>query len=171
MIHIHGRQITAVFFRNIIFGIEDSLVSTVGLISGIVAGGVSKQTIILTGMVLIFVEALSMAIGSMVSEQSAEEYIERAEVPIRSSVIAGGLMFISYFFSGFVPLLPYLVFERSIAIWVSIGCTLGSLAVLGFVSARYARVHPFKHSLRMTLFGGTAIAAGMVVGSFIQTLL
>ena len=39
----------AFFIRNFIFGVEDSLVSTVGLLSGVVVGGVSKDAVVLVG--------------------------------------------------------------------------------------------------------------------------
>jgi hypothetical protein len=39
------------YVRNIVFGISDSLVSTVGLLSGIDVSGTSRQIIILTGIV------------------------------------------------------------------------------------------------------------------------
>jgi len=64
----------AVYVRNFVFGVEDSLVSTVGLLSGIASAGASTATIFLTGTVLIFVEAFSMAVGSYLSEESVEEY-------------------------------------------------------------------------------------------------
>src|SRR3989338_4103836 len=50
-------QRTIVYIRNLIFGVEDSLVSTVDLLSGVAAAGVPRSVIFLTGVVLIFVEA------------------------------------------------------------------------------------------------------------------
>ena len=52
------------YYRNFVFGVEDSLVSTVGLLSGISIAGVTNKTIIMTGVILIFVEAVSMGAGS-----------------------------------------------------------------------------------------------------------
>ena len=42
--------------RNFTFGVEDSLVSTVALLAGIAIANVETKTIVLTGIVLIFVE-------------------------------------------------------------------------------------------------------------------
>lgn len=85
------------YVRNFIFGVEDSLVSTVGLLSGIAIADVGRSTILLTGMVLIFVEAVSMAAGSFLSESSAENYASKHESPLRLSVPASAIMFFSYF--------------------------------------------------------------------------
>lgn len=59
--------------REIVFGMEDSLVSTLGAITGIAAGTGSKFMVILSGIVLIFVEAVSMTAGSYLSSKSAHE--------------------------------------------------------------------------------------------------
>ncbi|MFH1632147.1 MAG: VIT1/CCC1 transporter family protein [bacterium] len=63
--------------REIVFGLEDSLVSTLGAITGIAAGTGSTYIVVLSGVVLIFAEAVSMAAGSYLSSKSAHEVYER----------------------------------------------------------------------------------------------
>ncbi len=157
------------YIRNFIFGVEDSLVSTVGLLSGIAAADVPGKTIFLTGMVLIVVEALSMGIGSLLSESSAEEYTARRGISMRRSVRGGTIMFVSYFFAGFVPLLPYLFLATAAALPVSIGASLVALFLLGSVSALKYHARAMRSGLRMLILGGIAIAAGVAVGGFLKT--
>ncbi len=65
--------------REVVFGLEDSLVSTLGAVSGVAVGSGQADTVILTGVVLVCVEALSMAAGSYLSSKSTTElYTERA---------------------------------------------------------------------------------------------
>src|SRR3989338_159296 len=97
------------YFRNFIFGVEDSLVSTVWLLSGVAIAGVPRTTILLTGLVLIFVEAFSMAAGSFLCEYSAEGYVSGVDSPTKSNLISGVIMFFSYLVSGFIPLSSYLI--------------------------------------------------------------
>lgn len=78
----------SLIIRNFVFGVEDSLVSTVGLLAGIAFAGVEAKTVVLTGAVLIFVEAFSMGVGSLLSEQSVEQYEEKKEVSLISGVIS-----------------------------------------------------------------------------------
>ncbi len=59
--------------REIVFGLEDSLVSTVGAVSGIAVGSGDRYVVILAGIVLVAVEAVSMAAGSFLSSKSAAE--------------------------------------------------------------------------------------------------
>ena len=156
----------ATYVRNFIFGVEDSLVSTVGLLSGVAAAGLSKHDIFLTGIVLLFVEAFSMGVGSFLSEESAEEYVGNK----KSFSLHGALiMFFSYFAAGFIPLAPYLMFDINKAFVSSVTLSLLALFLLGIVSSKiFQDKHSTKHAIRMLLIGGMAIAVGIVVGKLVN---
>jgi len=156
------------YARNFIFGVEDSLVSTVGLLAGIASAGVSKPGILTAGIVLIFVEAFSMAVGSFLSEQSVAEYVARSSVKIGQAVRGGSVMFFSYFVSGFIPLFPYILWEVRQAFWISIILSLAALFLLGFVSAKAFHTNILRSGFRMLLVGGFAILVGVVVGNFLN---
>jgi VIT1/CCC1 family predicted Fe2+/Mn2+ transporter len=159
---------SAAYLRNFIFGVEDSLVSTVGLISGIAIADVGRKTVFLTGMILIVVEALSMGVGSVLSESSAEEFVFKNGRSMRIPLAGGVIMLFSYFLAGFVPLTPYLIFDTDQAFYISIIASLISLFLLGSVSARYFHVNILKSGLRMLILGGIAITAGVIVGSLLK---
>ncbi len=154
----------AVHLRNLVFGVEDGIVSTVGLLSGIAIAGVPRATILLTGVVLIFVEAISMAAGSFLSEASVDDLSE--ESAPKASISAGVIMFSSYFAAGFVPLMPYLFLDVGQAFVASIFVSLASLFVLGYWSGNGSR-KPMKKALRMMLVGGAAILVGVLAGSLL----
>lgn len=64
--------------REIVFGLEDSFVSTMGAVSGVAVGSGEVRAVLLAGVVLVAVEALSMAAGSYLSSKAATElYKER----------------------------------------------------------------------------------------------
>ncbi len=150
--------------RNLVFGVEDGIVSTVGLLSGIAIASVPRSTILLTGVVLIFVEAISMAAGSFLSEASVDDLSEESSP--KASVSAGAIMFASYFAAGFVPLMPYLFLEVGQAFAVSVLASLLTLFALGYWSGRGSR-KPMKKALRMMLVGGAAIVVGILAGSLL----
>src|SRR3989344_4898729 len=153
-----------VYLRNFIFGVEDSLVSTVGLLSGVAIAGAPEKTILLTGTVLIFVEAFSMAVGSFLTEHSVDTYLKQGEAEFRLPFIGGVVMFLSYFVSGFIPLGPYLLTDPDTAIKWSVGLSLLSLFILGVIGARLSSTKIWQSGLRMTAVGGIAIAVGIIVG-------
>ncbi|OGM30733.1 hypothetical protein A3D84_01205 [Candidatus Woesebacteria bacterium RIFCSPHIGHO2_02_FULL_42_20] len=150
--------------RNFIFGVEDSLVSTVGLLSGVAVANVGRHTVFLTGMVLIFVEAFSMGVGSFLSEHSVEKFLNHNESGSSRPRVAGIIMFFSYFLSGFIPLLPYLYFQTGIAFAASIALSLASLFSLGLISAKLFKINLLRNGLEMLILGGSAILMGIVVG-------
>jgi len=156
------------YIRNIVFGISDSLVSTVGLLSGIDVSGTSRQIIILTGIVYAFVEAFSMAVGSFLSEQSTEEYDIKGEVPDGKPFVAGIVMFVSFILASFIPIVPYLFAGLTEALWLSIILSIVALFVVGLVSAKIDKVHILKNALKMAFLGGAAIVIGVIVGKFIK---
>lgn len=166
----NSKTIFALYFRNFIFGVEDSLVSTVGLLSGVAIADVPKSTIFLSGIVLIFVEAFSMGAGSFLSEQSAEGYKKRKETTSWTTVLAAIIMFVSYFASGFIPLFPYIILPVEIAFWTSIGAALFTLFILGLVAAKISKISLFQNGLRMLLIGGVAIGLGVTVGRIASSL-
>lgn len=154
------------YIKNFIFGVEDSLVSTTGLLSGIAVAHVDKSTIFLTGIVLIFVEAFSMGVGSFLSEKTAEEYAKTKGS--QASISGGIIMFFSYFAAGFVPLFPYIAFDVNYAFIISLVLAFSALFVLGYVGANLVGADARRSALRMLLVGGIATIAGIVVGKLVN---
>lgn len=154
-----------IYVRNFVFGVEDSIVSTVGLLSGIASAGATSSVIFLTGTVLIFVEAFSMAVGSFLSEESAEEFESTKHKASHKSYFASIIMFFSYFLSGYIPLVPYIFFPKTEAFALSVIFSLIALCVLGIISAKLTGNRVLKKSVEMLLLGGIAIAVGVIVGN------
>ncbi len=158
-----GHKDYSVAVRSFTFGVEDSLVSTVGLLVGIAVANVSRHDIVVTGLVLIFVEAFSMGVGSLLSEESVEEYELHRQVSLWRPSIAAVVMFVSYVVAGLIPLAPFF-YNTPHAIGLSIALTLVSLVLLGFFNAKLFRVSAWRDGLMTLLMGGLAIGFGMLVG-------
>lgn len=152
------------YLRNFIFGVEDSLVSTVGLLAGVAAGGISPRAILTTGLVLIVVEGFSMGIGSFLTEETTEEMAGEEPDPLEAA--KGALtMLVSYCLAGLLPLSPYVFLAGGQAVAWSVALSLLGLLTLGYgTSIYFGRPHPFKRALKMLLLGGVAVGIGMLVG-------
>ncbi len=158
---------SALYLRTVVFGITDSLVSTVGLLAGIDVAGASHRVLALTGIIYAFVEAFSMAVGNFLSEESAEEYTSRADVADGPSVLAAGAMFISFVLAALIPLVPYLIFTTWVALGVSVAVSTLTLFIVGMISARLAGLPLVWRGARMALLGGAAIALGVAIGAIV----
>jgi len=63
--------------REVVFGVEDGMISTLGVLTGIAIGTNSHPIVILSGFVIIIVESISMGVGSYLSSKSVKEISER----------------------------------------------------------------------------------------------
>lgn len=157
------------YIRNFTFGVEDSLSSTVGLLAGVASASVPKTTIIITGLILIFTEAMSMGVGSFLSEQSVSEFKTRRDLPLSKSLPGAVVMFFSYLFSGLIPLFPYVVFSAPLNLWTSVALSLMSLCLLGIINSRLSRTPVTGHALRMLVLGGSVAISGVLLGRFLKS--
>lgn len=155
--------------REIVFGMEDSLVSTLGAVTGIAVGTNSTEIVLLSGIVLIFVEALSMTAGSYLSSKSAKEATRKKESI--SPVIAAAVMGIFYLLGGIFPLLPYYFLSPKEAILPSVISTAIALFILGVWKAWIVGTSKIKSGLEMTSISLLAALLGYLIGEIASDLL
>ena len=151
------------YLQSAMFGFNDALVSTTGVIVGISTGTSNKQVVILAGVVTILVEALSMGSGQYLSSKSAHQ-LEKDNT-VRVPLISGFIMFWAYFMAGLVPLLPILIFPMAYSRDVAIVASLIGLLILGYVKGKVVDVSPVKSAIEIFIIGGLATAIGIVVGN------
>ena len=63
--------------KEVVFGMEDGMVSTLGAITGIAVGSGEHFVVILSGCVIIAVESISMGVGSYISNKSQKDIFKR----------------------------------------------------------------------------------------------
>ncbi|MCR4306049.1 MAG: VIT1/CCC1 transporter family protein [Candidatus Daviesbacteria bacterium] len=155
------------YFRSVMFGLQDGLVSTTGVVVGISAGVSNPAIIILASFVAISVEASSMAAGEYSSEKAVHQ-IDKKHRHKDDLIIGALLMFISYFLAGLVPVLPFLIFPVDTARIVSIAAALFSLFIIGYFKGKIVKEGAFRSAAEMLIIGGLATAVGLIVGNFLK---
>jgi len=158
--------------RPIVFGVEDSLISTLGAVTGIAGGLGSSRSVLLAGIVLILVEALSMAAGEMISTQS-EQRVDGYMDAVRA-YLNGLSMGISYILAGLIPILPYAFWDTSTALPISIIATFIGVFLLGIW--KESLVYKTRRSLiwsglELTLISASIALVGYVVGAVVGTII
>lgn len=157
------------FVRNLVYGVEDSLISTTGVVVGVAWSGLARREIIVTGIILVLVEAMSMSFGAFVSEDAFMDHDDaRAPASARQIARYAGVMFVSYAIAGMVPLAPFLLGARHA--W-RYSVALAVLGLLGLVfltqpKARAAKARAQKAGLLAgvgTLILIISIGAGRVL--------
>ncbi len=155
------------YFRSVLFGLQDGLVSTTGLVIGISAGTSERAIIILASFVAISVEASSMAAGEYSSEKAVHQ-LDGSHRHKDNLIIGAVLMFFSYLLAGFIPISPFLFFSPDTARVTSIFAALISLFVIGYFKGKIVKVGVLRSAVEMFIIGGLATAIGLTVGYFLK---
>jgi VIT1/CCC1 family predicted Fe2+/Mn2+ transporter len=163
--------------REIVFGLEDSLVSTLGAVTGIAAGTHDAYTVVLSGLVLIAVEAISMSAGSYLSSKSAagveaqmpHPRMHRGDhppiLPLRGAFVMG----VSYLIGGFFPLAPYLFLSVSTALWPSVFLTAVVLYATGAWTGHLIKRSSRRSGIEMVAISLLAAGIGYAIGRVVST--
>jgi len=160
--HKKRPKIATSYLHSSFFGIEDSLVSTTGLIAGVSVATTDASFILLAGCVAVAVEAISMATGEFLSEETDQDFTKKK---LHSSPIIGGvIMFISYSLAGMVPIIPFAIFPPEYALIASMTAALIGLFVLGLVKGKLTHKNLFRSGLQVLVVGGISAIIGVAVG-------
>lgn len=151
------------YLQSALFGFNDALVSTTGVIVGVSTGTSNKEVVVLAGVVTILVEAISMGTGQYLSSKSIHQLDKTKQ--IRVPIISGIIMFVAYFLAGLVPLLPIIIFPISMSRNVAIIAALTGLFILGYAKGKIVKVSPIKSAAEIVIIGGIATAIGIVAGN------
>ena len=156
------------YLRSFIFGVQDGLVSTTGVVVGISAGVHDRAVIALAAFVAVTVEASSMAAGQFSSEKAVHEADTAGRH--RDSLLLGALiMFVSYLLAGLVPIVPMILLGPPYASPVAIAAALTALLIVGYLKGRLVGTRPLRSALELGVIGGAATMIGLVVGYLLRT--
>lgn len=73
----HKNSSLRAYVREVVFGVQDGMVSTLGAITGIAIGSQDHFTVLLAGAAIIAVESISMGVGSYTSARSEKNIARR----------------------------------------------------------------------------------------------
>jgi len=164
--------------REIVFGFQDGIVSTMGVIIGIASGTQNRFTVILAGLVVISVESLSMAAGTYLSSKTEEEFLAHKSKSspharlhrqslkgVKSDTFFMGL---AYILGGSIPLLPYFFVPIKTGIMFSILFSLIGLLSIGVWKAKITKTSPLKGALEMAIISLLAAGVGYLIGKLVS---
>ena len=161
-------------YREIVFGLEDSIVSTLGVVVGIAAGTDSRYLVVLSTIVVVVVESLSMTAGTYLSNKSQIELdlaSGKLGFPNRrhltSESISDSLfMGISYLLGGVISVLPFLFFPPLSAIIPAVLLSVVVLFSIGYIKGKIAKISSLRSGLEMSLVSLVAALLAYLIGIF-----
>ena len=147
--------------RNLTYGIEDSLISTTGVLVGVASAGFSLPAILMTGGILIFVEASSMAFGAFMADESFLITAKTAYT-ISQVLFYAAVMFMSYALAGIIPMIPF-VLKWPHAIPASVVLSMTALFLLAlWIQGNVAK------ALFLTAIGTAIMFASIAAGRYAE---
>lgn len=157
------RHLDASYFKSAIFGFEDGLVSTTGMVAGLAAGSLNAKLVILGGLVNIASEGLSMGAGEFISERGI--HAMRGNRHRDSAALSGVVMSLSFAVAGLIPLLPVMLGHFPQSVFVSLVSALIALFLLGAIKTRAVNAPgPLRSAIETLIIGGGAALIGFLVG-------
>lgn len=151
------------YLRSVLFGIEDSLISTTGLIAGISIGSDNKSFVLMAGLVAVAIEAVSMGAGEYLSDEAVQE-LDKVKRHRENPLLSGTLMISSYFAAGIIPLAPIIFFGFPLSLIVSLAFAFICLFLIGYIKGKAVKVKPYRSGLKILFVGGIATLLGLAVG-------
>lgn len=162
MYHIHED-----YLRSALFGLQDGLVSTTGVVVGISTGVESKAIVILAAFVAVTVEASSMAAGQYSSEKAVHQ-MDKTGKHTDSLALGALIMFLSYLAAGLVPITPTIIFNQPQARVLSIVVAFIGLFIIGYIKGRIVEHKPLRSAVELFIIGAVATLIGVVVGQILK---
>lgn len=159
----HLKNIHEDYLRSGLFGIQDGLVSTTGVVVGISTGIEDKAIIILASLVAVAVEASSMAAGQYSSEKAVHQ-MDKSGKHTDSLILGAIIMFFGYLLGGLVPIIPTILVNQPQARIIAIIAAFSGLFILGYVKGHIVEHKPLRSAVELFIIGSIATAIGLIVG-------
>lgn len=155
------------YLRSLMFGLQDGIVSTTGVVVGISTGVGDKAIIVLAALVAVSVEATSMAAGQYSSEKAVHQ-MDKTGKHTDSLILGAVIMFFAYMMGGMFSIIPTLLFNQPEARMIAIFSSFVGLFGIGYMKGHIVEGHPLRSALELFTIGGVATIIGLVVGHFLK---
>jgi len=155
------------YLRSLMFGLQDGIVSTTGVVVGISIGVSDKAIIILAALVAVTVEASSMAAGQYSSEKAVHQ-MDKTGKHIDSLFVGALIMFFAYLMGGSFSIVPMLVFDQPIARVFAITFAFVGLFIIGLLKGYLVEHRPLRSAIELFIIGSIATTVGIVVGYLLK---
>lgn len=150
--------------RNLVFGVQDGVVTTIGLMTGVSLTESSRREIVRFVLISVLVSSFSMAIGSYQSERASQNFTGNLD---RGAMTKGAIvMFLAYFFAGVLVMTPYgFTNSNQTLLLAAIAISSVLLGAAGAITAMQAGVESVTSQVAETIgLGLLAVFLGYVSG-------
>ena len=155
------------YLRSLMFGLQDGIVSTTGVVVGISTGVSDKAIIVLAALVAVTVEASSMAAGQYSSEKAVHQ-MDKTGKHTDNLFIGALIMFFAYLIGGAFSIIPILLFDQPIARIYAIASAFVGLFTIGLLKGYLVEHKPLRSAIELFIIGSITTIVGIIVGHFLR---
>jgi len=155
------------YLRSLMFGLQDGIVSTTGVVVGISIGIESKAIIILAAFVAVMVEATSMAAGQYSSEKAVHQ-MDKTGKHTDSLIMGALIMFFSYLIGGMFSIIPMVILDQPLARIIAVASAFVGLFTVGYIKGIFIEGSALKSAGELFVIGGIATTIGIIVGLILK---
>lgn len=155
------------YLRSLMFGLQDGIVSTTGVVIGISTGISDKPIIVLAALVAVMVEATSMAAGQYSSEKAVHQ-LDKTGKHTDSLLLGAAIMFFAYLLGGMFTIVPTLLFRQPEAKIIALMAAFIGLFLIGYLKGQLVEHKPLRSAIELFVIGSIATGIGIVVGHFLK---
>jgi len=155
------------YLRSLMFGLQDGIVSTTGVVVGISIGVDNKAIVILAAFVAVMVEATSMAAGQYSSEKAVHQ-MDKSGKHTDSLIMGALIMFFAYLAGGMLSIIPTILLDQPIARYVAVISALTGLFTIGYLKGLLIEGSSLRSAIEMLIIGGIATTIGLLVGIWLK---
>lgn len=155
------------YLRSLMFGLQDGIVSTTGVVVGISTGVQSKPIIVLAALVAVMVEATSMAAGQYSSEKAVHQ-MDKTGKHTDNLILGAFIMFFAYLMGGMFSIIPTLMFRQPEARIIAVMSAFAGLFFIGYLKGYIVEHKPLRSAIELFIIGSIATTIGVVVGYLLK---
>lgn len=155
------------YLRSLMFGLQDGLVSTTGVVVGISTGVQNKEIIVLAAFVAVMVEATSMAAGQYSSEKAVHQ-LDKTGKHTDNLYLGAMIMFFAYILGGLFPIIPTVMFDQPEAQMIAVLSAFAGLFTVGFLKGKLVDHAPLRSAVELFIIGAVATVIGLAVGIYLK---
>ena len=149
------------------FGLQDGIVSTTGVVVGISTGISNKEIIVLAALVAVMVEASSMGAGQYSSEKAVHQ-MDKTGRHTDNLYVGALIMFVAYLIGGSFSIIPIIIFDQPLARALAIISAFIGLFIIGYLKGYLVEHKPLRSAIELFIIGSIATTVGVIVGYFLK---
>lgn len=162
------------YIKDVVYGANDGIVTTFAVVAGVTGGRLSMDVVLTIGLASLLADGFSMAASDFLGTRS-EKQVRKAEGAVlheeRNAVTGAVLTFAAFVIAGAIPLLPYLMADRSSPVFIyAVFSTAAALAGVGALRSIVTRHSSILSAFEMLGIGGIAAALAYGVGYYIHSM-